>query len=376
MRNHILSITVVLMAAAAAHAGALAQESLALGYQAEHADLVAMGSLVGADRDAAGNVRATFSITEVLRGDVEAGASVIVAYPNLGHRPPWRAGSSHLLFLSRRRETANLWTTVSGPASIRVIPKTGAVARLPEMVRKIAATLETDSRDADPDALRSLLVGWMQDPEPGVAWSAAVDFVRRRDLHEGLSDADRQRVLAAFVSHPYGKASKAALVMAVAAARPSEAGEALVSALLDESGRSIRVVVADALREIADPKVPASIASKLEGADGRARADLIQVLGAVGGGGSVDVVRRHVSDKSAEVQLEAAHALGLIARTVREEKPAAVVSGTTDLEGMLAASKDRRGQQATKLAKDDEREFVRTWAGRYRDRPRLSLILR
>ena len=73
--------------------------------------------------------------------------------------------------------------------------------------------------------------------------------------------------------------------------------------------------------------------------------------------------------------------------------PDAKVSGTTDLTGMLAAATDRKSQQAalwalaqlmdpeavallTKLSKDDEREFVRTWAGRYRDRPRLSLILR
>jgi HEAT repeat protein len=123
------------------------------------------------------------------------------------------------------------------------------------------------------------------------------------------------------------------------------------------------------------------------------KADLLLVLGSVGAAESVDVARACVSSKSVEVRLEAAHALGRIARTVREAKPDAKVSGATDLEGMLASAKDRKSQQAalwalaqlqdpeavallTKLAKDDEREFVRTWAGRYRARPRLSLILR
>ena len=126
MKTHIATIAVVLLAAGVANAGAFAQESLALGYQAEHADLVAMGSLVGAERDAAGNYRVTFSVTEVIRGKSEAGTSVVVAYPDLGQRPPWRADHAHLLFLSRRGEES-AFLPVSGPYSIRAIPASGGV---------------------------------------------------------------------------------------------------------------------------------------------------------------------------------------------------------------------------------------------------------
>jgi len=323
---------------------------------------------------------------------VETGVSVVVGYTDLGHRPPWQAGQSHLLFLSRRAGKS-VFRPVSGPYSIRAIPESGAVARLPEMARKIVATLKTESKDADLDALRTLLVGWLSDPESGVVWSAATDFVRRRDLHEGLTGDQRKQVLAAFVGHPYGKSSKDALVMAVAAAKPAGAGAALIDALAAESGRTIRGSVSDALMELSDPTVPALIAAKFGKAADSSKADLLTVLGAVGGSESVDVARAHVTSTSVEVRIEAAHALGRIARTVREEKPDATVSGTTDLTGMLATAKDRKGQQAalwalaqlmdpeavallTKLSKDDEREFVRTWAGLYRDRPRLSLILR
>jgi HEAT repeat protein len=261
------------------------------------------------------------------------------------------------------------------------------------MAKKIAATLPGKGREADLSAYRTLLLGWLSDPEPGVVWSAAMDFTRRRDLHAELTDEERKQVLSAFVAHPFGKASKDALVMAVAAAKPTGAGEALVTALLSPGGRSIRGTVADALVEIGDGTVPGRIAAALPEAPARAQADLLQVLGAVGGAESVDVARAYVTNGTAEVRVEAAHALGRIARSVREEKPDAVVAGRTDLTGLLAMAKDARSQQAalwalaqlqdpdavallTKLAAEDDRDFVKTWAKRYRDRPRLSLILR
>ena len=98
-------------------------------------------------------------------------------------------------------------------------------------------------------------------------------------------------MLAAFVGHPYGKASKDALVMAVAAAKPAGAGAALLDALAHETGRSIRGTVSDALREMSDPTVPGLIAAKLPKATAGAKANLLMVLGSVGGSESVDVGR-------------------------------------------------------------------------------------
>jgi hypothetical protein len=387
-------LATIVLTPGTARAGSWAQESLALGYQTENADLVAMGTLVSAEADASGrNLIVTFALTESIRGDGKAGDSVVVHHPNLGHRPPWVEGRSHLLFLRRQGDEKVFYIALVGPYSIRAIPETGDMARMPGIVRKIASTLKTDDRPADAAKLRSLLVGWMEDASAGVAWSAALDFIRREDLHEGLDDGQRARILKAFAGHPYGKASKDALAVAVAMARPAGAGAVLVDSLLDEKGRSIRGTVADALARIEDPKVPAYIAKKLGDAKPRARADLLHVLGPIGGAESVAVVRKYVPDATAAVRLEAAHSLGQIARTVREDKPDAVVEGRTELEGMLAAAKTQHEMQAAlwalaqlqdpdavklleRLEKEDSRAFVRTWAKRYRDRPRLSLILR
>ncbi|MEN8150304.1 MAG: HEAT repeat domain-containing protein [Planctomycetota bacterium] len=392
MMRILIAIAVLLGSAVPVVASSHARESLALGYQTEHADLVAMARLVSVAEDEAGDLRVVFSVTENIRGDATTGTSLVVAYPDTDHTPPWRAGRNHLLFLARRG-SGDVYRALTGPTSIRAIPEEGAIARLPGMVRRIAATLADGDRPADREALQGLLVEWMQDPEPGVAWSAATDFVRRGDLHHGLNGARRAKVLAAFLAHPFGKASKDALAMAVAAARPKGAGEALVSVLDGKAGRTIRGTIGEALAVLKDPAVPGLIAKRLETAEAAARAGLVQVLGAVGGGESVAVARKFVADASAEVRVEAAHALGRIARSVRTAKPDAKVAGTTDLEGMLAAAEDPRERQAalwalaqlqdpeavallTKLARDDERKDVRRWAARYRERPRLTLILR
>ena len=279
MNRILIAIVGVCLAAGTATAGSRAQECLALGYQTEHADLVAMGSLDGVVEEGHGTLRATFTLTETIRGDVPVGTAVVVAFPDTGRRPPWEEGRSHLLFLVRR-DAVDDYVTVAGASSVRAIPKAGVIARLPGMTQQIAATLATHERPADPAALRGLLITWMQDPAPGVAWSAATDFVRRRDLHSRLTGDQRAAVLAAFIGHPFGKASKDALATAAAMARPKGAGEALVEALAGGQGRTIRGTIADALSVLRDPVVPSRIAVKLEAADASSRADLIQVLGA------------------------------------------------------------------------------------------------
>jgi hypothetical protein len=90
--------------------------------------------------------------------------------------------------------------------------------------------------------------------------------------------------------------------------------------------------------------------------------------------------------------VEAAHALGLAARRVRETEPGTIVGGRTELVGLLAVARTENGLKAAlwclaqlddpgafavleSLAEEDARPLVRRHARLYRDRPRLSLIL-
>ncbi len=374
----------LLLLAAPAEAHTYPPEAVALGAQTERAELVAVGTLRVVSAEGM-RYSAEFSVEETIRGDLPVGATVEVHYPRDGATPPWREGQSHLLFLVREPKEG-AWLPLVGPSSIRPVPVMGPSRRHVLMVRRIAASLSS------PELLLALFVDWMEEEDSGVAWTAAVDFSRRVDLHAHLTGAMRQRILIAYQTHRFGKASKEMLALALGAARPEGAAEALVSTLLHPQGRTLRGTVVTALGRLADPEAPALLVGMIEGATGPRRADLVHVLGRVGAAESLTLLRRLVTDPHLEARVEAGHALGLVARTMRARKPGLVVAGREELSGLLAAAKTENEIETAlwalaqlddpdafatlrRLALEDPRPFVKRHAERYLTRPRLSLIL-
>jgi hypothetical protein len=387
MRTSALTLLAFTLAAAfATPAGArtLRARDVALGHQTERADLVAIGTLRSEEP-------AVFALTEVIRGEGEAGESVTVLVPpDEGGR--WPVGVPHLLFLRRLEEDAPIFAPVAGGASVVAVAE-GPEARFPEVVRRIAATLPAGDRAGDPASRLALLVDLMGDPDPGLAWSAAVDFEAWEDLHGLVSADDGRRILAAFTGRKAGKRDKEALAMAVGMARPAGALDALLDGVDPAGGTSLRGTIGDALVRLADPETSARIAERIGKAEGAARADFLALLGAAGEGQvALGAVRRYTTDPTPAARLEAAHALGRIARRIRQAGPGTEVEGRTELVGLLGAAHSDAERKASlwalaqlddpeafallrRLAEEDPREYVRRTARLYLTRPRLTLTL-
>jgi HEAT repeat protein len=376
-----------LLAILAAFAGpasprTLRSEAVALGHQTERADLVALGARRSADP-------AVFTLTETIRGDVASGESVTVLVP-ADEAPGWPAGVMHLLFLRRLPGDETVFMPVAGEASVVAVSE-GPAMRWPDVVRRLAATFESPERPDEPRERLSLLLDLMEDADPGLAWSAALDFTSWEELHGLLTAGDRARVLAAFSGREAGKRDKEALAMAVGTARPAGALDGLLDGLDPAGGTSLRGTIGDALARLADPATGARIAERIAKAAGPARADLLALLGAAGGGEvALAAARRHVVDALPAVRQEAAHALGRIARRIRQAEPGTVVEGRTELVGLLSAANSDAERKAAlwglaqlddpeafallrRLSEEDPREFVRRTAKLYLTRPRLTL---
>lgn len=372
-------------------------ETVALAYQTEHADAVLVADLDSVTDDGAlGGREITFSVRETLRGDAATDARVVVVFPDLGHGTPWREGARHLLFLRRLDVPAGVATRyepVTGTLSFFVLPADGPENRMPGMVRELVSMLGRGTTVARPDALRQLLVRWMEDDEPGVVWSAATDFVHHERLHGALTEQEGKRIVEAYRRHPVGKRSKHALALATAATRHAHAGRALVDSLLGPDASQIRGMVCDALARLDDPAVPALLHAALRVAPPERRPWLVTAIGSVGVEPSVSVVKPLLIDPSRQVRVEAAHALGRIARRVRERDSEDRIAAHGALHAFALTARTKNEQKASlwalaqldapdayailrKLATHDVRPDVRRFARRYLDRPRLSLILR
>lgn len=389
----------VLLAAAAlaARAETISSEAVALGWQTENAAQVFVGTAERETEPAGhGGREVTLRVLDPIRGTLAANAEATVVVASHGIEKPWALGSRYLCFLDPEPSTAGApqrFRLVAGAFSLRPAGGSGPEARFPGIVREIAATLDASGSVKDPAALRALLVGWMEDADPGVAWSAATDFCRHEDLHAGLSDAERGRIVAAYARCPIGKTTKQALAFAVAATRHPSAAEALVTTLLEPDARLVRGDVAEALRRLRDPSAETLIGRRLATADAAARKSLLVALGAAGTEASVPAGRRSLLDEDAAVRAEAAHALGRIARTVRERDASARLGVRDDLAQALAAAKtdDERRAALWALAQLDDPEawkilrsaaadeaapeVVRKSAQRWLRTPRVSLIL-
>lgn len=391
--RHITAALLLLAAPLWARAESHDDETAALGYQTEHATLVLLAEPVDTAPGTAGSPRTvTFSVLSALRGERAGGDRVTVLYPDLGLAPPWVEGERHLIFLEPAGATPDRWQPVSGTLGIRVIPRGSPRERFVEMVRSTVRVLGEGTQVAEPAALRTLLVDWMDDRDPAVVWSAATDFVRHRELHAELSDDDALRVVEAFRRHPFGRRSRQALAMAAAVTGREAAAKALVECLGTPGGATIRGTVADALQRMRHRATQEMLLDLLRRGPPESRATVTQVVGRICGNDAAPPVAALLVDPSAEVRLEAAHALGRIARTARAADPEDRIDVRGALHALVLVS-DRPAERKAglwalaqlddpqgyailrKLAKEDGREDVRRHAARYLERPRVSLIL-
>ena len=199
--------------------------------------------------------------------------------------------------------------------------------------------------------------------------------------------------MAAFRRQPVGKETKRALALAVAATGDPLASRVLVDALDDPRGRLVRGAVGEALRRLRDPGAAGLLLARLEEAGPAKRADLLQVLGAVGAVEGAGAARKHLSDADPGVRVEAAHALGLLARAAREADPGARTAGRAELAALASAEgaaesearaalwalgqldEEEAWAALRSLAAGDPRDGVRRYAARILRNPRQSLIL-
>jgi HEAT repeat protein len=201
--------------------------------------------------------------------------------------------------------------------------------------------------------------------------------------------------VSAFERQPIGKETKKVLALAAAATRAPSAGTALVNALLHPRAREIRIEVGEALRRLASPDAVAFLVQQLEVATPEQAVNLLNALGtaAPDSVAAAEAARRHVLHPQPAVRIEAAHALGLIARVRFRENPVAELDGRPALMTALSRAGSENEQLAAvwalaqfdepeayaalrQLATHDDRPLVRRAAERYLANPRLSLVLR
>lgn len=367
--------------------------ALAFGWLVEHADAVVVAT-VTADRSTKtkGLHEFTLVVDDAIRGPLERDATAKVLVQDHGEGVSYTLQHKHLAFLRALPATEDephRWVLVSGAFGMRPVPASGPEARFPGICRTIAETLE------DADAYRTLLVGLIEDGDPGIAWSAATDLVRHAEMHDALTLDERQRIVAAFERQPIGKATKKALALAAAATRDAAATPALVRSLLLPRAREIRIEIGVALRRLESPDTVGLLAQALESAEPQQTVNLVNALGtaAPASAAAAAVAHGHVLSVDPAVRVEAAHALGLIWRKLHRANPQGRLSGWEELLTALDQPRTKNEQLAAvwalaqcdeqqvyealqELATSDERPLVRQAAKRYLANPRLSLVLR
>ena len=217
----------------------------------------------------------------------------------------------------------------------------------------------------------------------------------------GLDDAQRLALLKSFRARAPGRARRQ-IALAVAAAPHIEAATALVDGLLTPNARIDRGGLAEALFRLADPRAEERILQRLPQADADQKENLLVALGKIGSSNAVDPLIAHVDDPTATVRVEAAHALGSVARSVHRAAPGEVVAGRVALIALLDSALLESGEirpggrnevraAIWALAQlDDPRAFaalreiaaqaerdaaVRDYATRILERPRVMLVL-
>jgi len=399
----LIAAAVLGSAAAPANAETVAESVATLGAQAEAAEHVALVDFVSAAELEDGLWEARFSVRESLKGGLGTGDPVRVVLRDLGHGFPWRRSGEHLVFL---RAGPDSYRPVAGSFSIRPLPEEGPEREFAAIVRRHLAAFDGQGVLIDAAGLRVHLIALLADGDAGTVWSAARDLVRLRALHAGMTAAQRIQVLDAYRAHPADGQGKAALGAALAVARPEGAGEALVETLADPRLRSLRGSVSAALAALADPRSVRLVLAQIKAAEPVALESLVHGLGALGDPAAAPALRGLLLHELPAVRVQAAHSLGKLHRAGRDrarrarreddprgEPEAVEIGGREELVALLATARTINERKAATWALaqiDDENAYaalrrlerehpnadVRRFAERYRERPRLSLILR
>jgi len=399
MRIRIVPSLVAAVVLTAAIAPALAERHpehmIALGYQTEHADVVALAraGAEAVDEDA-GTITASFEVEQAIRGDAVSGARLTVVRRDVGHGTSWTDGDLYLVFL--RAAPDGRYESLSGVFGIRPVTAGTPSARFPAIAGRIAATLGDGAEVTDPDTLRTLLARWATDRDDGIAASAALDLVRHEELLPGLDDEQRFALVQSFRKRSPGRARRQ-IALAAAAGRHIDAASALVDGLLEPGARADRGGLADALSRLGDPRAEDRILTRLAPSNAEQRSNLLTALGRIGGDRSVNAIQALLEDADPGVRVEAAHALGNVARNIHRASPGEPVSGRAELIALLDAAEAKEGAKNEVRAAiwalaqlDDPQAFdalrtiaastersaaVRAYAKRILERPRVMLVL-
>ncbi len=388
MRNRIIDfvgIALVALAALPARAERHPEHMLTLGFQTEYADIVALARPGPTTvNDDAGTLTTGFQIEQAIRGDAAPGARLDVVHRSLGHGQIWKDNTLYLVFLRAVPDAGDgHYESLSGAFGFRPVVDGTPSARFPGIVAQIATTLGDASSDrptvADPDALRALLARLATDADDGIAASAALDLVRHEELLPGLGDAERLALVTSFRARTPGRARRQ-IALAAAAGKHIEAANALVSGLLEPKARLDRGGLADALYRLGDARSEDLLLARLAAADQAQKGNLLVALGKLGAARSVARVTALLAAPEPAVRVEAAHALGNVARNVHRATPGEVVSGRAELIALLDAAEKRAGDAAKtgSSAPPDTRNQIRAalWALAQLDDPQAFSALR
>jgi len=272
---------------------------------ARRADAVLV--VVGAAPADAAETRARFEVVETLRGTPSPGD--VLEVPVLPDRQDLRAapGERSVALLLWRPD--GRWAAPAGALSLFPAPDDATGAETLALFRALAA-----EGTGPPDAvrLRAALVRAVGAGEARVRAGAALDLLQEPGLLEGAAEAERAALVARFDAEPNRSRARFHLARIVGLLRPAAAAERLVDALLAEGGEALRPAVADALRDLGDPRAVALLASRTASASARDRIVVAGTLGALGGDSARAALEALLPDAVPEVRREAAASLGML----------------------------------------------------------------
>ena len=309
MTSRVLLRTAALLAALLAAAPALRAESraeedvtpLAL---ARGADLVVVASALGPDTaPPRAGVLGTLRVEEVLRGAAAPAALLEVAGDPALTDARLPEGRRCVAFLERRADGA--FEPRGGALGLVAVGEAPPGQEEPTLALVRAVVLETPSRVL-PALVRAAAA-------PGRFQSgAALDLLREPGLLGGISDADGERLAAAFASTPSRDRARAHLARLLGRLAPEGAVVLLVDAVLAEDGDPLKGAVGLALRDLGDDGAARLLAERTAGADAARRARAAAVLGLSGLPGARSPLEALLGSAEPEVRVEAASALGLL----------------------------------------------------------------
>jgi hypothetical protein len=378
-------------------------DAITVGAMTESASIVVVLGAAEAVPASGEGVRSfRFRVEEAIRGG-ERDAVIRVDLPESVALAAAAPGGRFLAFL--RATPADTFVPVSTPYGFRPLAETG-VKPLADYARGFAACLAASGEVKDTAAFAELLVAGLESSASGVPFCAGRDLVRHAEVWPALTAPQRDRVAAALAAPRKADDDLTSIILAAGRVGGSATDAALVTRLLDPAVRNLRRHVVEALSNRATPELAATLAARIDAFPGDAgaprRADLANALGRLALRAAEAPLLRLVADDAAEVRLEAAHSLGLLARDVRalrDAAPGAAEAPRVKLDTSLApivtaferatSPHERRAllwaaaqidiadawSFLRRTAKEHAEPRVREIAQQYLDRPRVGLLL-